>query len=78
MATIDPSHCPVCGDHNGCAAVAAGRARCTDCWCFRVTIAADALARIPEALRGQACLCARCAAAAPGEPPVQGNGRVRD
>lgn len=82
MATLDPSRCPVCGDQNGCAAVAAGRERCTDCWCFRVTIPAEALARVPAAARDRACLCARCAGAIPGTPSAQdgsqGSGRVRD
>jgi hypothetical protein len=39
------------------------------CWCATVTIDAAALARIPPALQGVACLCARCAAGGP-TPPV--------
>ncbi|WP_084611994.1 cysteine-rich CWC family protein [Ferriphaselus amnicola] len=30
------------------------------CWCQRVTISAAVLARVPEPLRGQVCICASC------------------
>jgi hypothetical protein len=33
-----------------------------ECWCMKVTIGADVLAKVPEPVRGEACLCARCAA----------------
>ncbi|XAH23431.1 cysteine-rich CWC family protein [Xylophilus sp. GW821-FHT01B05] len=64
----DANHCPLCGALNSCAVEAAratGTAP-TDCWCFKLpAIDAAALARIPAAARGQACICARCAAGAP-------------
>jgi Cysteine-rich CWC len=31
------------------------------CWCFDVTIASQALDRMPAAARGVACVCAACA-----------------
>jgi hypothetical protein len=31
------------------------------CWCFDVTIAPEALDRVPDAARGVACVCAACA-----------------
>ena len=33
------------------------------CWCQGATFSADLLARVPEPLRGVACVCAACAAA---------------
>lgn len=78
MTSNDPHRCPVCGDQNGCAAAAMGRERCTDCWCFRVTVPAEALARVPEAALNRACLCPRCAGASPDARAAQGSGRVRD
>jgi hypothetical protein len=32
------------------------------CWCTQASFSADLLARIPDAQRNQACICARCAA----------------
>ncbi|MEZ5651685.1 MAG: cysteine-rich CWC family protein [Burkholderiaceae bacterium] len=52
--------CPSCGGPNQCAPVAAGSFE-TRCWCMAVTIDPDALARLPAAQRGQACLCPHCA-----------------
>jgi hypothetical protein len=31
------------------------------CWCSDVAISREALARLPEAARGVACVCRRCA-----------------
>lgn len=65
---IDPARCPVCGSANDCG-VAAGR---TECWCFGVTMSPAALASIPDAARGRACLCAHCATSpAPETLPVR-------
>ena len=52
--------CPVCGQTNACAVAASGRFE-TACWCRDVTIGAAALARVPAALRGRACICSACA-----------------
>lgn len=59
-AAPDPSRCPLCGGDNACGAVQGTR----NCWCFAAAIPAAALARVPEAARNAACLCARCAAGA--------------
>jgi hypothetical protein len=62
-----PVHtCPLCGAENRCAVAAAGRFD-VPCWCSAVAFDAAALARVPPAQRGRACLCPACArGAAPG------------
>ncbi|SCC95041.1 Glutamate racemase (modular protein) [Thiomonas sp. X19] len=52
--------CPVCGQANSCVPAASGSFEAA-CWCRDVTISDAALARIPPAMRGQACLCPSCA-----------------
>ena len=55
-----PAHrCPLCGGPNGCAPARSG-SFATVCWCQAAAIDAGARARVPPALRGQACLCQRC------------------
>lgn len=56
----EPERCPVCGQINDCA-IEAGLPG-EECWCFQTSVSATALERIPEDLRGKACLCPRCAA----------------
>ncbi|WP_183636104.1 cysteine-rich CWC family protein [Niveibacterium umoris] len=53
--------CPLCGGLNHCAPAQTGRLD-VECWCTRVTISTDALARVPAELINKACLCPRCAA----------------
>ncbi|WP_304995858.1 cysteine-rich CWC family protein [Salinispirillum sp. LH 10-3-1] len=60
MEPLPNLHCPVCGEPNACAPAASGSFD-TPCWCTEVVIDPDALAKIPEHLRQQACLCKRCA-----------------
>jgi hypothetical protein len=55
--------CPLCGGPNGCAAAASGSC-VTPCWCGAVRIGPELIARVPEPLRGEACICPRCVAAA--------------
>lgn len=56
-----PNHaCPLCGRPNGCAPAARGSLPGT-CWCTEVAIDAGVLALVPQAQRGQSCLCATCA-----------------
>ncbi|APW44324.1 cysteine-rich CWC family protein [Rhodoferax saidenbachensis] len=67
MATtppLDPNRCPLCGQGNQCAMEvekATGQKQ-PPCWCTHATFSADLLARIPDTLRNQACVCAACAA----------------
>jgi GNAT superfamily N-acetyltransferase len=52
--------CPLCGGPNECAPARTGSFD-EPCWCASVAIDPDALARIPEAARNEACLCRHCA-----------------
>ncbi len=70
---LDAPVCPLCGGPNGCAPVACGRFD-TACWCTAVQIDPAVLARIPEPLRGQACLCRRCATGTPPQAQDAGTG----
>ncbi|MBT9513928.1 MAG: cysteine-rich CWC family protein [Acidovorax sp.] len=54
------SCCPLCGGPNQCA-MAAGLPP-ESCWCMTQPIAPAALAAVPEAQRGQVCICAACGA----------------
>lgn len=65
--SIDPTRCPLCGQSNLCAMEVektTGQKQ-PPCWCMQVTFSADLLARIPDTLRDQACVCAACAAKTP-------------
>ncbi|UUX95657.1 cysteine-rich CWC family protein [Aquabacterium sp. J223] len=53
--------CPLCQGDNRCMLARATGASVADCWCAGRRIAASTLAAVPLALRGRACLCARCA-----------------
>ncbi|GAB4398544.1 MAG: hypothetical protein OHK0048_10370 [Rhodoferax sp.] len=63
---VSAQRCPLCGGPNDCA-MALGQAG-TDagksCWCVQAHFSAELLARVPEAARGRACICPRCAAQA--------------
>lgn len=59
---IDPSCCPLCGRDNRCAME---QERSTGlpqgpCWCVTETFDPGLLDRLPEAARGQACICDAC------------------
>ncbi|MBE2250475.1 MAG: cysteine-rich CWC family protein [Myxococcus sp.] len=66
MSEPDPARCPLCGEPNACGMAAGSQA----CWCFGATLDPQALAKIPEAAKGKACVCQRCGvkAAAPDAP----------
>lgn len=62
--TPDPALCPLCGGPNRCAMAiepATGVTRAA-CWCRDAAIDPAVLAQIPPTARGQACICAACAA----------------
>ena len=59
---VDTARCPLCGGPNGCA-LAGGATDGRPCWCATIEIPAELVARVPEAARGVACVCARCAGA---------------
>lgn len=66
---LSATACPLCGGPNGCAPAACGRFD-VDCWCTGVRFAPAALARVPEAQRGKACLCRACATGGGGDIPA--------
>ncbi len=51
--------CPLCGGPNDCG-MAAGK---SECWCFEVKIAPEALERVPEEAKGRVCVCRKCGVA---------------
>ncbi len=55
--------CPLCGGANACTPAARDQYD-EPCWCQGATFSAELLARVPEPLRGVACVCAACVAAA--------------
>ncbi|MCV0438447.1 MAG: cysteine-rich CWC family protein [Hydrogenophaga sp.] len=65
-ALPDATRCPLCGGDNRCAMEiqrATGEVQ-PPCWCVGTTFDPDLFKRIPDAARGQACICAACVAAA--------------
>lgn len=54
---MDPRRCPLCGRENRCGEAEGGAGRC---WCFDLKVPPALLARVPEALRGKACVCREC------------------
>lgn len=68
LRPLKADHCPICGAPNGCAASACGTFD-VKCWCAQARIGAEVLARVPEGLKGRACVCRRCAQElGPGNP----------
>lgn len=63
--------CPLCGGPNGCAPAASGTFD-TPCWCKDASFSAQLLERLPEVLRGTACVCRACAARAAAAPRACG------
>jgi len=59
QSTIESGHCPLCGQPNDCqlCSVSAHKGLC---WCARVDIPGDLLARVPVELRDRACICRGC------------------
>jgi hypothetical protein len=60
--SVEPNLCPLCGGANECA-VAADQRDVHGCWCWAASFAAATLEQLPEAARGSACVCRRCAEA---------------
>jgi hypothetical protein len=56
--------CPLCGEPNECTPANVGTLD-VECWCTNAKVSAASLARVPEPLRGKACLCASCASQEP-------------
>ncbi|MEO6747714.1 MAG: cysteine-rich CWC family protein [Caldimonas sp.] len=68
MTPLAAPTCPLCGGPNACRPAQTGSFD-GPCWCQSTAIEPALLARVPPALRGTACICARCAGAATAAPP---------
>ncbi len=66
-ARLDPALCPLCGKGNQCAMEAERETgiKQPPCWCTQVDFNREAVQRIPEARRGQACICPACGTRTP-------------
>ena len=60
--------CPLCGEPNNCVPAMQGKFG-AECWCTSVTVSQKALARIPDELKGKACLCRACATRQEADQP---------
>ena len=56
---FNPSACPLCGAANACQ-LCSPAAHKGPCWCARVEISSELLARVPENFRNRACICQSC------------------
>jgi hypothetical protein len=64
MNNVDPTRCPICRESNVCAME---KAKATDskherCWCMDEVFTPAVMDQVPEAAKGKACICAKCAA----------------
>jgi prepilin-type N-terminal cleavage/methylation domain-containing protein/prepilin-type processing-associated H-X9-DG protein len=55
----NPNQCPLCGAANECQ-LCSPAAYKGSCWCARVEIPGELLARVPENFRNRACICRNC------------------
>jgi prepilin-type N-terminal cleavage/methylation domain-containing protein/prepilin-type processing-associated H-X9-DG protein len=55
----NPNQCPLCGGANECQ-LCSPAAYKGQCWCARVEIPGELLARVPENFRNRACICLNC------------------
>jgi Cysteine-rich CWC len=60
----------VCGGPNECTAATSGSFT-TPCWCTKIAVSPELLARLPQDTRKRSCLCRKCLAGVvplPGQP----------
>ena len=71
IQSIEPRVCPLCGQPNQCAmeALRATGVKQPPCWCSQLKFDPELLERIPEHVRGKACVCASCAQSPNGSQP---------
>jgi hypothetical protein len=58
-STADPTRCPLCGEPNDCQLCTTDAYK-GPCWCTKVKIPEELLARVPAELRNRACICRKC------------------
>ncbi len=56
---FDPTACPLCSSANACQ-LGSPATHKGPCWCARVEIPGELLARVPENFRNRACICQNC------------------
>lgn len=63
-SSTNPEVCPLCGKGNQCAMEVERETgqKQPPCWCTGATFSAELLASVSAESRGQACICAACAA----------------
>ena len=63
MHPIDPTRCPICNEVNVCAAEKAKLPgiKPERCWCMDAVFTPDVMNQVPDAAKGKACICAKCA-----------------
>ena len=66
----DPQRCLLCGQANSCQALGEQDGH-QACWCHDPVLrfSPELLARVPQALRGKACICKACVLAFAARPP---------
>jgi hypothetical protein len=55
--------CPLCSKPNACAIANKGSEQKSDqqdCWCMRVNISDEVLAKVPADKKAKACICQSC------------------
>lgn len=58
-SAFDPGKCPLCGTDNHCQLCTVNAYK-GPCWCARIQIPEELLARVPEDLKNRACICYAC------------------
>jgi len=69
---FNPAICPLCGGANECQ-LCSPAAHQGACWCAKMEMPDELLARVPEHLRNRACICRRCVEKFLREPPSAKN-----
>jgi prepilin-type N-terminal cleavage/methylation domain-containing protein/prepilin-type processing-associated H-X9-DG protein len=59
QTAVDAGRCPLCGHPNHCQMLHAPAEK-GGCWCARVEVPHELLARVPVELRNRACICQDC------------------
>ncbi|MCY0963939.1 cysteine-rich CWC family protein [Parathalassolituus penaei] len=59
MQPLNNTSCPLCGQHNQCAA-ALKNSFDVECWCRDAEFPPELLAKIPEEQRRVSCVCPAC------------------
>lgn len=55
---INKGICPICGKENNCAFVKGMMHE--GCWCEKIKVPTKLLEKVPEDVKGKACVCKNC------------------